>query len=393
MFLKFGLNHCTLKSMLVRCNATVPLALSLLGSMGGCGASLPTTRSLGESQSSFTYIPIDPLPTSARLSDTCAKGQHVGPYMDLLPDEAVRIAIASSDASGNLTIGPAATIGAQDNIYQVTLDYISVDTKSVPVLVKREHRIPLTAPTSTSPAKEIGSRGSASAYTLTKDPNSKVWSSYKSGGAPTSSDVSAKEVAPNEERVVVPVYVGVGLRLVATVKVIKGNVNLASLGAITASVAAGEATGSLVVQTLGISGPKVSTIMPLPSDLNQTTVQNAILALGSIKAILYDHETKIVPRVVGIYNPIGGGSAVVNQIISFLVNDKVAVDGTCMEDSVNGGSGPNTTIQPPTAAPAATPPPTADPPSTAVPPPPTSMKRGSASGHQKNPGSAVGANK
>jgi hypothetical protein len=268
--------------------------------------------------------------------------------MTLLPDEAVRIAIASSDTSGNLTIGPAATIGAQGNIYQVTLDYISADTKSIPVF--------LDATVSNKPAV-VASGGAVAeqpTYRISQDPNSSVWASY------TKELFEGKVAAPQaallgRRRVVFPVYVGVGLRLVATVRVLKGNVNLASLGAITASVAAGEATGSLVVQTLGISGPKVSTIMPLPSDLNQTTVQNAILALGSIKAILYDHETSVVPRVVGIYNPIGGGAAVVNQIVSILANDKIVM-GFCEHDTNNSNGSVKAQ---PAAAPRIAPPPPA----------------------------------
>src|SRR5262249_49802758 len=90
------------------------------------------------------------------------------------------------------------------------------------------------------------------------------------------------------------------------------------LGAISAAAEAGKISGSLVVQTLGITGKPVSTALPLPSEINPTTIQNAILALGSIKAVLYDPKTEISPRVVGIYNPIGGGPEFVNDLVSNL---------------------------------------------------------------------------
>jgi hypothetical protein len=150
-------------------------------------------------------------------------------------------------------------------------------------------------------------------YAFFLDPDSEAYDS----------ETRQQGTPPLAERVYVPVYVGVGLRLTASVKVLKGNVKLSSLGAIAAEAEAGNLSGSLVIQTLGITGKTVSTSIPLPSDLNQTTVQNAILSLGSIKAILHDEETEVTPRVVGIYNPIGGGQQVVNGIISILASRRI----------------------------------------------------------------------
>jgi len=144
-----------------------------------------------------------------------------------------------------------------------------------------------------------------------------------------------------------PVYIGVGLRLTATVRVIKGTANLSSLGSLAAGAEAGNLNGSLVVQTLGINGKGVSTALPLPSELNQTTIQNAILSLGSIKAILYDEKnTQITPRVVGIYNPVGGGQQYINGIISALAVSPVEWDHVCtapvLPDSATTSSAPST---------------------------------------------------
>ena len=120
--------------------------------------------------------------------------------------------------------------------------------------------------------------------------------------------------------VTLPLYVGVGLRLTANVSVISGSVNLSSLSALAAAAEADALSGSLIVQTLGVSGKQVAATLPLPSEIDQSTVQNAILALGSIKAILYDApNTRTKARVIGFYNPIsGGGPELVNGIVSAL---------------------------------------------------------------------------
>ena len=148
------------------------------------------------------------------------------------------------------------------------------------------------------------------------------------------------EMSSSQERygfvgeVTIPVYVGVGLRLLADVRVLKGTVNLASLGAIAASVEAGSSAGSLTVQTLGLSGEKVMSAMPLPSKLNQTTVENAILAIGTIKALMYDEDkVNVTPRVTGFFLPLRYGSAdLVNLIYAELAKSDVPWFRNCTKE-------------------------------------------------------------
>ena len=57
----------------------------------------------------------------------------------------------------------------------------------------------------------------------------------------------------------------------------------------------------------------------MPSEINASTIQNAIMALGAIKAKIYDTGTRINPRVVGVYNNLGGGQETINGFISSLL--------------------------------------------------------------------------
>jgi hypothetical protein len=80
-------------------------------------------------------------------------------------------------------------------------------------------------------------------------------------------------------------------------------VNLADLGALSVAAKANRVNGGLVVQSLGLNGPKIAATMPLPGELNATTIQNATVALGAIKALLYADDTQRRARVVGIHYP------------------------------------------------------------------------------------------
>lgn len=121
----------------------------------------------------------------------------------------------------------------------------------------------------------------------------------------------------------IPVYVGVGLRVTADVSDIKGSANLTGLSVIGMEAEAKNIRGSLVVQTLGVNGKSISAALPINNDLNLTTTQNAVSAIGAIKALLYEDETEIKVRVVGLYLPFPGGEALVNAIISEMAQEPI----------------------------------------------------------------------
>lgn len=275
-------------------------------------------QSLGETNSAYSYIPIDPLPIFQEPGRSCEDNLNFKEILESLPDQAVRLAIAQVNGKASGSFGPAA-VGYENNSYQVVLDYISVDATQLPIYVKR-----VISSTGRSVALFDDSVKQATRYIVTAAPRINPF--VKNEMKEFTRDIDKGEL------VVVPVYIGVGLRLTASVFIQKGSVNLSSLGALAAGAEAGKLTGSLTVQTLGITGDNISTSLPLPSEINQTTVQNAILSLGSIKAVLYDKvNTKLTPRIVGLYNPIGGGKEIVNGIISVLVGDPIKWYRPCIK--------------------------------------------------------------
>lgn len=251
------------------------LLVTLLLSACATSFKIPDTVGDPKNAQTYGYHPLDPLPVVLTNSE-------VRP-LALLPDETMRIAIGTVAADGSISFGPA-KIGSSGNSYIVVLDYIKFGTKSLPVLLSERHR--------------DGSRTA----TLTSD--------------------------PSQANRLVPVYVGVGLRLTANVVVRKGHIDLGNLFALGAAAKAERITGTMVIQTLGVSGPEVSGLIPMPSAINESTIQNSILSLASIKAKLYDDETQVTPRVVGVYNSLGGGEDTINGLISSLLQQPLLFPGT-----------------------------------------------------------------
>jgi hypothetical protein len=295
----------------------------------GCKSLPVLPKTLGEANSAYSYIPIDPLPIFEEVGRNCKLELDTIPLLfkellESLPDQAVRLAIAQLNGTASGSFGPV-SVGYENNSYQVVLDYISVDATQIPVYVKRE----------ISSGPDVGKE--IPLYDDTKDVSSryKVKAAHRINPFAENPSKEFKRNQSEGELVVFPIYIGVGLRLTAKVFVLEGSVNLSSLGSLAAGAEAGKLTGSLTVQTLGITGDNVAISLPLPSEINQTTIQNAILSLGSIKAILYDNEnTKTTPRVVGIYNPIGGGKEVVNGIISVLAENPISWYRPCVNNRI-----------------------------------------------------------
>lgn len=237
--------------------------------LGGCATQfqVPDTPGDPRNASNYGYHPLDPLPVKLTIEKE--------KLLNAMPDETIRIAVGTVSRNGGITYGPA-KIGVEGRNYVVVLDYIKFGTDSF-------------------------------AVRLSKD----------AAGNRIATLVTAPET--DQANAIVPVYIGIGLRLTANIYVQKGSIDLGSLFALGVAAKAEQVSGTLVIQTLGISGSEISGLIPMPGEISESTIQNAILALASIKAKIYDTKVSITPRVVGVYNNLGGGETTINGFISSLL--------------------------------------------------------------------------
>ena len=227
------------------------------------------------SNDTYGYHPIDPLPVN--IYDTLDKTITNETILKALPDETIRLAIGEVDENGDISFGPA-KIGYKNNHYVVVLDYMKFTTN--PLFVK---------------------------YSLVEE----IKSIKKSTLISHNGDID----------LVVPTYVGIGLRLKANLVVQKEDVDLSGLFSLGIAAQTNKISGTLEVQTLGISGKSVTAMIPMPSEISTTSIQNAIIAIATIKSKIYEKETNINPRVLGVYNNLGGGKQAINDFISLMLKN------------------------------------------------------------------------
>jgi hypothetical protein len=308
------------------CVAAV-LALGLLGCQtsspwqGSTSSNRMTAQSMGEHESGYTYIPIDPFPVETVFGDSCrdTPDRAYGALLDALPDNAVRMLVERFDISGSVSYG-ISKAGAKGESYRVTVDYINADTVNVPVWVAKYMRHRKT--------------GETHPVDLFNPPTEEYFANSETFS------VAREKPADDPYRPFfnIPVYVGVGLRVSATVYVVGANANISGIGVIGAEAESERLKGSLVVQTLGVNGKSVTAALPIQSELNRTTAQNAIVAVGAIKALLYAEETVKSPRVVGLYLPFPGGKALVNALISELSRERLRWPRPCLASKKAGAN-------------------------------------------------------
>lgn len=243
----------------------------LIMSLSSCLNKLPKTYFESKSNGIY-YIPFDPLEVPIQHGNKKITKERI---LRALPDEIMRLAIATRNSNGKLEYG-SNNIGYKSKSYEVILDYIKYST------------------------------------------------------APLGIDILDSNLTFNQDdpEFMLPVYLGIGLRLKASINVLDGEVNLSNLIAIGAAAKAERISGSLVIQTLGISGESVSASIPFPSEISEESIQNAILALGSIRGKIYSESTQIKPRVLGILNTTGDKNINLGKIYGNIMQQSHILDLT-----------------------------------------------------------------
>lgn len=94
--------------------------------------------------------------------------------------------------------------------------------------------------------------------------------------------------------------VGIGLRIVAEVLTYKSNINLGSLLSLGAQAQQNNLSGSIIIDVIGIDSKDVTNLLPLTSEIDQSSIQSALQALASIKSRIYENGVRITPHRVAV---------------------------------------------------------------------------------------------
>lgn len=273
-------------------------------------------ETLAEKKANYTYIPLNPIPSSWEESESCRDAGERLPLVEALPDQTVRMSVKKISSNGEFSFTGFKSAGVDDR-FEVTLDYIMSDTVSLDLLVAKY----LTG-------NAISSSDERDRIVNIKDslsPEQHFIYTFK----PFDKDNYKLDLINGWDKITIPVYVGVGVRMTAEITILNASAELGGIFSLAATANRNKISGTLALQTIGATSEKITATLPVPNEINEATLTNALISMGAIKSMLHEPETKTSPRVVGFYNPFGGGAAFVNTIIQALSDERITWRWRC----------------------------------------------------------------
>ncbi len=220
-----------------------------------------TTMEAGLPKNYLGYQPTDPLPADTVMVYDEATGElkpklwaalldDGGAVRDLLPLQSAEVSVSKTDVSGAISY-LTSSLTAGSGTYAVTMDYM-------------KYRV---------------------------------------------EDVYDDET----NRFIGNARIGVGLRIKAVVQTTEIGLNMGSLIAIGAEAKRGTLRGGIAVDVIGIDSADVTNLIPLTSEIDQTSIQSALQALASIKTKISEDDTRLTPHVVAIKQAVAGDGDKIKQ--------------------------------------------------------------------------------
>ncbi|MBX9883878.1 MAG: hypothetical protein K2X68_02780 [Novosphingobium sp.] len=313
------------------------IAISLLITLGGCAsAGLGLPKTAGERAAGYGYVPLDPLPIeTVGTAGSCREKRYFGspgdssflPMTQALPDVAVRFAVAQFKGNGGLQFGPTAVTAKNEN-YRAILDFVNSDSVTIRILLRQHAKINgITNTFSLSEHIDKKRGDTVFSYQAKLIPDQTNFSVEQKTAKLSPAQMAAisgegPDVTGGWTEVAFPIYIGVGFRLTADFQALEGNLSLGGLGAIGANADSKKLTGSMTLQSIGVNGLGTTTALALPNKLDQTTIEQSILAIGTGRALIYTNpdeaKVRLSPRVIGLYSPVGSDPRLINAVYSEL---------------------------------------------------------------------------
>ena len=193
-------------------------------------------------------IPIGPLPVQIKGDGVITNGR----ILNTMPNETIRISIGQIQENGSIKFGVVG-VTQKGSDYKVVLDYVKFRVKSLLLY-----------------------------DSLNCDNNFRATAFYD---------------------------IGVGLRMEANLHSNEAGLDISNLYGLGLAAQHNQVSGTLTVQTMGITGASITPLLPMPQELSVNAIQNAIQAIATIKAKIFteagaggaaSNDLKIRPQLISV---------------------------------------------------------------------------------------------
>ncbi|WP_299528978.1 hypothetical protein [Ulvibacterium sp.] len=251
-----------------------------------------------------TYVPIDPMPVRIIVDNSYDYTNK--DILELLPDETTKF--ASRELNTDIDGGYMSFVSAssKDDKYEVIFDWIKYSSVNALAIHNGKAELILQPEDlmKTTTVKNIkGEIFLQKSDSLINSISDKI---------PTNSDI-------------VKIVMGVGVRMIAKFVTKKRNVSIPDILGLAVAASNNKIEGSLEINTLGITGESVTSLIPLPTEINKGSIQNLLSNVAAIREKIYTMEKNkedflkvmVTPRIIGFQN-LSSTPYTPNQISSYL---------------------------------------------------------------------------
>ncbi len=93
---------------------------------------------------------------------------------------------------------------------------------------------------------------------------------------------------------------GMGLRIKLNIYAKEKGIVLSDLFSISMAVQNGKAYGSVSMEVIGLQSNDITQLLPLPGEINATSIQSTMQAMSTIKSRIYDSTTILSPQLIAV---------------------------------------------------------------------------------------------
>lgn len=94
--------------------------------------------------------------------------------------------------------------------------------------------------------------------------------------------------------------IGIGLRVKASIITNKSSLNLSGLTSLGLEASKNNLSGYLSVDIIGIDSKDITNYIPITAKLDETSIQNALQAVSTIKSKIWDENVSLTPHLIAI---------------------------------------------------------------------------------------------
>lgn len=141
-------------------------------------------------------------------------------------------------------------------------------------------------------------------------------------------------------------HYGISIRWIVNIKKYNASADISSLPMVTASAQFNNLSASVRFEVVGLTSPQITELLPSSVDLNSDTYVDLKNAFESIKKLIWDENTHVIPCVLGVFGDVkSDDDKILLDAVAISYALKKIENGKTLQKAISDISGQTGTIE------------------------------------------------